>query len=219
MSSPEKNDQANAAELEEDLVSTGPNSSQKSHSQPGKIPVKYRLSTQELIVCSILAVMGGFISGLIPFSLLVKTWYPFVGGTQLVSAHHILWGTLAYGITKKKTAILLTSLFQGTIVFLLGASWGVLEIGIQMYEGTSVLLGFYMVERFNEGETKLGWALANGFGNMTQVPLFWLISGKIYILHWTLFLMAIMFAFVSGVFIAGLLGKKIVEQVEKANII
>ncbi len=207
-------------EDEDDLMDTGV-LSEASKSKGGKkdISAAYRLSTQDLIVCSILAVMGGFISGLIPFSLLVKTWYPFVGGTQLISGHHILWSVLAYGITRKKSAILLTSLFQGFLVFLLGASWGILEVGIQMYEGGSVLVGFYIIEKLGEGDTTLGWGLASGIGNFTQVPFFWILTGKIYILHWTLFVMAMMFAFISGFVMAGLLSKKLVEQIKKANIV
>ena len=64
---------------------------------------RYFFSTQELLIASILGIMGGFISSLIPFSLLIKTWYPFVGGTQLVSGHHLLWMVIVYGLTKKKS--------------------------------------------------------------------------------------------------------------------
>ena len=36
-----------------------------------------KLSTLDLIYSAILGVLGGFISSLIPFSLLIKVWYPF----------------------------------------------------------------------------------------------------------------------------------------------
>jgi len=35
---------------------------------------RYFFSTQELLIASILGIMGGFISSLIPFSLLINTW-------------------------------------------------------------------------------------------------------------------------------------------------
>ncbi|MHA1584586.1 MAG: hypothetical protein ACTSWL_04975, partial [Promethearchaeota archaeon] len=71
------------------LISTGSRSSiiQKKRSKNSR----YYFTTEDLLIGSILGIMGGFISGLIPFSLLVKTWFPFVGGTQLVSGHHLLW--------------------------------------------------------------------------------------------------------------------------------
>ena len=95
---------------------------------------KYSLSTLDILIGAILGVMGGFISGLIPFSFLVKTWYPFVGGTQLVSGHHLLWMFIAYGLTKKITVIPLTAIIKGFINFLLGAQWGGFEILISLFE-------------------------------------------------------------------------------------
>ena len=74
---------------------------------------QYSLTTLELLIGAILGVMGGFISGLIPFSLLIKTWYPFVGGTQLVSGHHILWMMIAYGLTQKISIIPFTAIIKG----------------------------------------------------------------------------------------------------------
>jgi len=128
----------------------------------------YYFSTLDLIIASILGIMGGFISSLIPFSLLVKTWYPFVGGTQLVSGHHILWMAIAYGLSKKKPIILLTALIQGIMNFILGANWGVLEVFIMFYEGFSLFIGFIMMDIFRERQTKLGWGLAGGIGNIFQ---------------------------------------------------
>jgi len=180
---------------------------------------RYFFSTQELLIASILGIMGGFISSLIPFSLLIKTWYPFVGGTQLVSGHHLLWMVIVYGLTKKKSTIILTATIQGFIGFLFGSNWGILEVAIMLYEGFFLILGFFLVELFHEGNSNLGWALAGGIGNASQVPLFWIITGKIWLIHWSLFLMACMFGFISGIFLAGLLGKLISKRVKNSGII
>ena len=180
---------------------------------------RYFFSTQELLIASILGIMGGFISSLIPFSLLIKTWYPFVGGTQLVSGHHLLWMVIVYGLTKKKSTIILTATIQGFIGFLFGSNWGILEVAIMLYEGFFLILGFFLVELFHEGNSNLGWAIAGGIGNVSQVPLFWIITGKIWLIHWSLFLMACMFGFISGVFLAGLLGKIISKRIKNSGII
>ena len=195
---------------DDDLIETGYGNSRISNS--------HYFTTQELLICSVLGVMGGVISGLIPFSLLVKTWYPLVGGTQLVSGHHILWAVIAYGLTKKKLSIFLTCAINGFLGFLLGSPWGIGEVLFYLYEGFFLFLGFVIVGLFKEGETKLGWGIAAGIGNLSQVPLFWIITGKIYILPIALFIMSCMFAFVSGVFMAGITGKIVVERLEKANI-
>jgi len=180
---------------------------------------RYFFSTQELLIASILGIMGGFISSLIPFSLLIKTWYPFVGGTQLVSGHHLLWMVIVYGLTKKKSTIILTATIQGFIGFLFGSNWGILEVAIMLYEGFFLILGFLLIEFFQEGNSNLGWAIAGGIGNASQVPLFWIITGKIWLIHWSLFVMACMFGFISGVFLAGLLGKLISKRIKNSGII
>lgn len=180
---------------------------------------RYRFSTQDLLISAILGVMGGFISGLIKFSLLVKTWYPFVGGTQLVSGHHLLWMAIAYGLTQKKGTIFLTAFIQGFVNFLFGSQWGILEVGITLYEGLFLFGGFLLVEHLGEKMTYFGWGLTGGIANFFQVPLFWLITGKIFFLHWSLFVMACLFGFLSGVFISGLLGVFIIKRIEATGVV
>jgi ABC-type thiamin/hydroxymethylpyrimidine transport system permease subunit len=181
--------------------------------------VRYYFTTQDLLITAILGVVGGIISALVPFTLLVKTWYPFIGGTQLVSGHHILWLALAYGFTKKKAAIFLAAIFKGFSDFILGSSWSLFEIVINCYEGASLFLGFCLMEKLKEGNTNLGWGIAGGIGNVTQVPFFWILTGKIYLFHYSLLIMAMMLAFASGFLIAGILGRAIVERVQKARVL
>ena len=83
----------------------------------------------------------------------------------------------------------------------------------------TLILGFILIEFFHEGNSNLGWAIAGGIGNVSQVPLFWIITGKIWLIHWSLFVMACMFGFISGVFLAGLLGKLISKRIKNSGII
>ena len=180
----------------------------------------FNFSTREIILLSILGIMGGIISSLVPFDLLIKTWFPLVGGTQLVSGHHLIWLVLGYGFTRKKSAILYVGMVKGFMDFMIGSQWGLFEIVINIYEGFFLIIGFIIIENvFNERETRLGYSIAGGIGNFTQVPLFWYITGKLVIYPTTLFIMAIMFAFLSGCIISGYLGKIILEKIEKAGII
>lgn len=166
---------------------------------------------------AILGVMGGFISSLIPFSILIKVWYPLTGGTQLISGHHVMWATIAYGLTRKKQNIMVTMSIKGLLEFLLGDPWGILIIFVNLMEGVCLILGFFLIEKIGEGETKLGWGIAGGFGNFFQAPFFWIINQRFH-LHWTLWLLAFIFAFVSGILITGVLGKVIKEYLIKAGV-
>jgi ABC-type thiamin/hydroxymethylpyrimidine transport system permease subunit len=179
--------------------------------------ISKKLSTLDLIYCAIIGVMGGVISSLIPFSLLIKVWYPFTGGTQLISGHHVLWASIVYGITRKKRNILFTMLIKGLLEFLLGDVWGLLIIFVELMEGTCLAIGFFVMEKIGEGETKLGWGIAGGFGNFFQAPFFWILNQR-WALHWTLWVLAFMFAFISGILIVGLLGRAVKNYLIKAGV-
>jgi ABC-type thiamin/hydroxymethylpyrimidine transport system permease subunit len=175
------------------------------------------LTLKDLLVAAILGIMGGFISSLVPFALVIKVFYPFMGGTQLMSGHHVLWMAIAYGLTRKKSAPLITAFIKGIIEALLGDAWGAFIIAINLLEGTVLVLGFMLMEKFNEGDTNLGWAIAGGLGNFSQAPVFWALTGKFVTLHYSLAILSLSFAFISGVFITGLLGRGIVYLFKKAE--
>ena len=171
----------------------------------------------DLIYSSILGVLGGIISSLIPFGLLIKVWYPLTGGTQLISGHHVIWASIVYGITKKKGTIFITMASKGLLEFLLGDPYGLIIIGVNLMEALFLALGFFLMEKVREGETKLGWGIAGGLGNFFQAPFFWIINQRWY-LHWTLWTLAFIFAFISGVLIVGLLGRTVKNALIKAGV-
>ena len=157
-----------------------------------------KLTLLDLLYSTIIGVLGGIISSLIPFSLLIKVWYPLTGGTQLVSGHHVIWASIVYGLTRKKKTILLTMISKGLIEFLLGDP-------------------FFFLEKLGEGETKLGWGIAGGFGNFFQAPFFWIVNMRWH-LHWTLWVLAFMFAYISGILIVGLLGRSVKNYLIQAGV-
>ena len=175
-----------------------------------------QLSIRHLLYAAILGVMGGFISSLVPFSLPIKMIYPFMGGTQLVSGHHTIWMAIAYGMTKNKAAPLLTGGIKGIFEALLGDAWGAFIIVINLIEVGTMVACFWIAEKFNEDYTKLGWVFACGVGNFVQAPIFWLLTGKYFVLHYTLAILSHIFAFLSGVLITGLLGREICILIKKA---
>jgi hypothetical protein len=159
----------------------------------------------DLVYSVIIGVMGGIISSLIPFDSLIKVLYSPTGGTQLVSGHHVIWASIVYGLTLKKKNILLTMFSKGILEFLLGDQWGLIIIFVNLMEGA-------------EGTTKLGWGIAGGFGNFFQAPFFWIINIERWSLHWILWVLAFIFAFISGVLITGLLGRTVKNGLIKAGV-
>ncbi len=178
----------------------------------------FYFTTRDLLFFSILGVLGGIISSVVPFSLLIKVWYPFTGGTQLVSGHHVLWMTMAYGLTRKHGAPTVTASIKGLFEFLLGDNWGLFIVVINLVEGAAADVMFYLMRRFREDHTKLGWALSGGVGNFVQAPIFWAMAGRLEILPSILAILAFTFAFISGVLISGLLGRFLVKSLHKAGV-
>ena len=175
------------------------------------------LASIDLLYSAIIGVLGGFISSLIPFDLLVKTWYPLTGGTQLISGHHLIWAVIVYGLTRKKKTIIITMFTKGLLEFMLGDTWGILIILVNLIEAACLMGGFLLMEKLGEGDTKLGWGLAGGIGNFFQAPFFWILNQR-YFLHWTLWILAFIFAFISGVLISGVLGKITKDYLIKAGV-
>jgi len=171
----------------------------------------------DLLYSTIIGVMGGIISSLIPFNLLIKIWYPLTGGTQLVSGHHVMWASIVYGLTQKKYNIMITMHSKAILEFLFGDPWGLVIIGVNLIEGAFLCAGFYLMEKVGERDTKLGWGIAGGIGNFFQAPFFWLINQRWY-LHWVLWVLAFMFAFISGILITGLLGRTVKNGLIKAGV-
>jgi ABC-type thiamin/hydroxymethylpyrimidine transport system permease subunit len=176
-----------------------------------------KITNLDLLYSTIIGVLGGIISSLIPFSILIKVWYPLTGGTQLISGHHVIWASIIYGLTKKKPNILITMFSKGLLEFLFGDPWGLLIIFVNVMEGLCLAGGFWLMEKIGEGETKLGWAIAGGFGNFFQAPFFWIVNQR-WALHWSLWVLAFMFAFISGMLIVGLLGKVVKSSLIKAGV-
>jgi len=104
-----------------------------------------KITNLDLLYSTIIGVLGGIISSLIPFSMLIKVWYPLTGGTQLVSGHHVIWASIIYGLTKKKPNILLAMVSKGLLEFLLGDPWGVLIIFVNIMEAFFLVMGFYLI--------------------------------------------------------------------------
>jgi len=118
-----------------------------------------KLTLLDLLYSTIIGVLGGIISSLIPFSLLVKVWYPLTGGTQLVSGHHVIWASIVYGLTRKKKNYSLDYDFKRVTRVSVRRSMG-FNYFFRQFHGRCLLSGgisFYGKIRRRRDETWMGY--------------------------------------------------------------
>lgn len=176
------------------------------------------LTIYDLLYPTILGIMGGFISGLIPFYAIMQ-FYPFIGGSQLTSGHHLIWMTIAYGVSnKKKTPPILAGFFKGLMGALLGESLGAITILLSVLDGAAIAFFFWVIEKLNKSDTKIGWGLAAGIANFFLSPIYVTLFTGIFVIQYFFgfALIAFGFAFISGFLISGLLGYVITEGLKES---
>jgi ABC-type thiamin/hydroxymethylpyrimidine transport system permease subunit len=109
----------------------------------------------------------------------------------------------------------LCSFIKGICEALLGSTVGALIILVNLWAGILIALGFRIAIRLKKSEESAAWGLVGAVANFPQAPFFWIVAGRIFILHWSLAMLAFIFAFVSGYIVAGLLGKAVVARIQR----
>ncbi|MHA1371981.1 MAG: ECF transporter S component [Promethearchaeota archaeon] len=182
---------------------------------------RYYFMTIDLLYLVILGVLGGVVSTIIidPVVNLIKAVVPRGSPVpQLFGGHHVLWMVLAYGMVRKHGSPTIAAGIKGLLEFILGDPIGPWIIILNLVEGLSVEFGFLIAKAIKRnGVSTIWWLIAGGLGNAFQPPLFWLIRQKLFIFPWYFVVIASIFAFISGVFLAGLLGKLIIKMLNRAG--
>lgn len=181
---------------------------------------KHYFSTLDIVYFAILGMMGGVISSYVPIVDLLKNVLPPPNPLpQLLGGHHLIWMVLAFGVTGKHGAAASTAVIKGILEFMVGDRLGPIIILLNLLEGISIELGFYITRSLRRaGKVMHAWGLAGGIGNVTQPPFFWLFMGRLFIFPAYFVVLACVFAFVSGIFISGLLSLSVLRFLEKAGI-
>src|SRR5271157_4268585 len=174
-------------------------------------------STRDLLYISILGVVGGIVVSVLPLDALIKIWYPFEGGIALVSGQQVIWFALVFGFSKKFGAATASSFIKGVVEFIFANNLGAFVIAIDLLEGFIVDLILTIAMKYHQEDTKLAWALACGLSCLLQMPVVWLLNGKLLILPLLISLTAFDFAFISGI-LFGLLGKLVRDNVIRAGV-
>ncbi len=175
-------------------------------------------STRDLLMMAALAALGG-IAGTYVNAIgdVFQSVLGFAGTTQWAAGLHILWLTLAVGLTGKQGAGTITGLLKGGVELLTGNTHGLLVVLIDIVAGLLVDLGFLP---FRDKDSLPAYALAGGLASASHVFVFQLCASlPADTLAYGVLLLVALVAFASGVLFAGLLGWTLVNALRRAGVV
>ena len=175
---------------------------------------KYYFSTKDLLLIAVLCCLGAVVStyvGYVASAFNSLTGIPMAG--QIFSGLHVLWIVLILAIVDKKGSGALAGALKGVIEFLLGGHLGILAIPASFLEGVFAEIGFWPFKKYRT----LSYLLAGGLGSWANVLITQTIFNSFPGIY--LFGTISVFAFLSGVVFAGLLGLGIVRILADAGVL
>jgi ABC-type thiamin/hydroxymethylpyrimidine transport system permease subunit len=143
------------------------------------------------------------------------------GSGQIASGLHIIWFVLIYlMINKKVGAVLLTGCIKGFIELFTGNSIGIIAILVAVGAGITFEVTIYLYTRAVKAKIyhHVGIALAAGLASLSNI----VIQLETFIgrnLPPEIFVLIMIFSFLSGVFLAGYLGIIIFNVFEQSHIL
>jgi energy-coupling factor transport system substrate-specific component len=165
-----------------------------------------------------LAALGGITSTAInAFGDFVQSIVGFAGTTQWAAGLHVLWLTLAIGLTGKQGAGTVTGLLKGGVELLSGNTHGVLILLVDLVAGLMVDLGFMP---FRRKDRVLAYGLAGGLASASNVLVFQLFASlpADILTYGALFLVALL-AFLSGTIFAGVLAWGLLNTLRHTGVV
>jgi energy-coupling factor transport system substrate-specific component len=175
-------------------------------------------STRDLLMMAALAALGGVVSTYVnAVGDFFQSILGFAGTTQWAAGLHVLWLTLAVGLTRKQGAGTITGLLKGGVELLTGNTHGLLVVLVDIVAGLLVDLGFLP---FRNKDSLAAYCLAGGLASASNVFVFQLFASvpADTLAYWALLLVAGV-AFLSGVLFAGVLGRGLVHALRRAGVV
>ncbi len=179
---------------------------------------KYYFSTRDLLMMAVLAALGGVASTYIQaLANAVHAALGFPGATQVLAGLHVIWIVLAVGLTGKQGSGTVTGIVKGAVEFLSGNTHGILVILIDVVAGILVDLGMLP---FRNKNTFLAYSIAGGLATASNVFVFQLFAS---VPSDTLAMGAVLLvglvSFISGIILAGVLGKLLLDSLRRAGVV
>ncbi len=181
-------------------------------------PTRTHFSTRDLLMMAALAALGGVVGTYVnAVGDFFQSIFGFAGTNQWAAGLHVLWLTLAVGLTRKQGAGTATGILKGGVELLTGNTHGLLIVLVDFVAGLFVDLGFLP---FRKKDSMAAYCLAGGLASASNVFVFQLFASvpADSLAHWALLLVAGV-AFVSGVLFAGVLSRGLVNALRRAGVV
>jgi len=131
-------------------------------------------TTRDLLMMAALAALGGVTSTYVnAVGDLVQSAVGMAGTSQWAAGLHVMWLTLAVGLTGKQGAGTVTGLLKGGVELLTGNTHGLLVVLVDIVAGLLVDLGFLP---FRNKDSVLAYCLAGGLASASNVLVFQLFA-------------------------------------------
>ena len=135
---------------------------------------RYYFSTRDLLMMAALAALGGVTGTYISAAgRVVQSFVGIPGAMQWAAGLHVLWLTLAVGLTGKPGAGTVTGIVKGVVELLTGNPHGLLVLLIDVIAGILVDVGFLP---FRDKDRMPGYLLAGGLASFSNVIVFQLFA-------------------------------------------
>lgn len=179
---------------------------------------RYYFSTRDLLMMAALAALGGVTSTYVnAVGDLFQSILGFAGTTQWAAGLHVLWLTLAVGLTGKQGTGTITGILKGALELLSGNTHGLLVVLVDVVAGVLVDLGFWS---FRKKDALVAYVLAGGLASASNVFVFQLFAAlPTDVLAYGAMLLVGGMAFISGVLFAGVLGWTLLNALRRAGVV
>lgn len=165
-----------------------------------------------------LAALGGITSTAVnTLGDAVQSVVGFAGTTQWAAGLHVLWLTLAAGLTGKPGAGTVTGLLKGGVELLTGNTHGLLVVLVDLVAGVLVDIGMLP---FRSKDRLLPMSISGGLASASNVFVFQLFASlPADVLAYGALALIGLVAGVSGVLFAGVLGFGLLASLERSGVI
>jgi energy-coupling factor transport system substrate-specific component len=179
---------------------------------------KIHFTTRDLLMMAALAALGGVASTYInALGDFFQSILGFAGTTQWAAGLHVLWLTLAVGLTRKQGAGTVTGLLKGGVELLTGNTHGLLVVLVDLVAGLLVDLGFLP---FWNKDSLVAYCLAGGLAAASNVFVFQLFAAvPTDTLAYRALLLVAGMALLSGALFGGVLSRALVSGLRRAGVV
>lgn len=179
---------------------------------------RYYFSTRDLLMMAALAALGGVAGTYISAAgRVINSLIGIPGSMQWAAGLHVLWLTLAVGLTGRQGAGTITGVLKGFVELLTGNPHGLLVVLLDVIAGILVDVGFLP---FRDKDRLPGYLLAGGlssFSNVIILQLFAVLPANM--LSYAAILLLSAVAGLSGVVFAGFLGHTLIGTLRRTGVV